>query len=441
MTQTFRHKLPLIESNQALKHVIHNEAIAALDALVQLRFSAMDVNDPPVAPIEGDCVAIGATPTGDFSTHAGEIAFYDANGWHFYVPTDGMLAWDSANEKLMVFESGVWSVLDQAPSQIANAQTIGVMTEADATNRLAVKSDAALFSHADAGADIRLKLNKSAPAATASFLFQSGWSGRAEVGLAGNDDLSIKVSNDGSIWRDALVIDSATAHVDLKQGAGPNCIGLSNKVNLLPNAGRLAVEQTHGVATFAMPSGILPENGASIVAHAKFQTDSVDYSGAGAANDADVKALADLLKSAGAALTAPEFWVASCTAGSGTNHLNTASGSNKYRVFSSDLMTANNASCSIYLCVKSGTLLIDAAEHNVWLNGTQVSGHAIVAAADGWVHVNVVTNGAASDANNWPKNLLPLFASSGDQFFFALPAILPDAVRVPVDQGFVPSLS
>ncbi|MFP3701476.1 hypothetical protein SB758_38995, partial [Burkholderia sp. SIMBA_013] len=40
---------------------------------------------------------------------------------------------------------------------------------------------------------------------TASVLFQSGWSGRAEMGLAGNDGFSIKTSADGAIWRTALL--------------------------------------------------------------------------------------------------------------------------------------------------------------------------------------------------------------------------------------------
>ena len=69
---------------------------------------------------------------------------------------------------------------------------------ADAGNRLArMKSDAVLMSHDDVtpgSGDMRLALNKSAPANTASLTFQTGWSGRAEFGLAGDDDWHVKVS-------------------------------------------------------------------------------------------------------------------------------------------------------------------------------------------------------------------------------------------------------
>jgi hypothetical protein len=46
-----------------------------------------------------------------------------------------------------------------------------------------------------------------------SLLLQSGYGGRAEIGLIGDDDLGLKVSGDGSTWRQALRIDRATGLV------------------------------------------------------------------------------------------------------------------------------------------------------------------------------------------------------------------------------------
>jgi hypothetical protein len=83
-----------------------------------------------------------------------------------------------------------------------------VATDADATNRLAVASDAALFTHAGAGHQI--KVNKATAPDTASLLFQTGWSGRAELGTTGSDDLAIKVSADGTAWTTALSVAPAT---------------------------------------------------------------------------------------------------------------------------------------------------------------------------------------------------------------------------------------
>ncbi|MGR3458087.1 MAG: hypothetical protein ACU0FO_09305 [Pseudooceanicola nanhaiensis] len=75
-------------------------------------------------------------------------------------------------------------------------------------NRLAIAAESSLYSHDGAGH--RLKLNKAAPGETATLLFQSDWSGRAEMGLAGSDVWSLKVSPDGSAWTTALQVNAAT---------------------------------------------------------------------------------------------------------------------------------------------------------------------------------------------------------------------------------------
>jgi hypothetical protein len=85
---------------------------------------------------------------------------------------------------------------------------LGINTTADATNKLSVSSDAVLLNHN--GTSMQLKLNKNAAGNTASLLYQTGFSGRAEMGLTGDDDFRIKVSPDGSTWRDAVQIDRTT---------------------------------------------------------------------------------------------------------------------------------------------------------------------------------------------------------------------------------------
>lgn len=65
-------------------------------------------------------------------------------------------------------------------------------------------TDATLLSR-DGGGH-QLKLNKAGVSDTASLLYQTNWSGRAEMGLAGNDDFAIKVSADGSTFHDAVVV-------------------------------------------------------------------------------------------------------------------------------------------------------------------------------------------------------------------------------------------
>jgi hypothetical protein len=67
------------------------------------------------------------------------------------------------------------------------------------------------------GAGHQLKLNKAAAAETASLLYQTAFSGRAEMGLAGDDDFTIKVSADGAQWNNALSIAADTGVVTLAQ--------------------------------------------------------------------------------------------------------------------------------------------------------------------------------------------------------------------------------
>jgi len=47
--------LPYLAAAQAQKHVTHNAAVRALDALVQLVVESLTVTAPPLAPTEGAC--------------------------------------------------------------------------------------------------------------------------------------------------------------------------------------------------------------------------------------------------------------------------------------------------------------------------------------------------------------------------------------------------
>jgi hypothetical protein len=61
----------------------------------------------------------------------------------------------------------------------------------------------------------RAFLNKATAGDTASLLFQTGFGGRAEMGTAGGDDFTVKVSANGSAWFTALEADAASGEVTL----------------------------------------------------------------------------------------------------------------------------------------------------------------------------------------------------------------------------------
>ncbi len=244
MTSTDRLILPLIESNQAQKHITHNEALRIVDAMLHLTIETLNLNDPPASPQLGQAWFVGEAPTGSWAHHAEKIAAFDSDGWQFLAAKSGMIAWVKTNQELFIFGNGQWSRLDQAPSTIANAQHIGIGTTADPGNRLAIKSEAAFLSSEDGGSgDTRLSLNKAGTPNTASLVFNSNWSGRAEMGLAGSDDFAIKVSGDGSQWHVAASVDPATGEINLPQGLSHKSKSVANKLNLLEDSGRFAAEK------------------------------------------------------------------------------------------------------------------------------------------------------------------------------------------------------
>lgn len=208
MTTSKHLKLPFIQSAQAGKHITHNEAMAIVDTLAQLAVLDRDLAVPPSDPETGDRYIVATAPTGAWAGKAGQIAAFDGAVWMFHEPERGWLTYVIDEDGLLVWTGTTW----MSTIGLAGAvPQLGINTAADPTNRLSLKSDAVLFSHDDAtpgSGDMRLKLNKSAPANSAAVLWQTGFSGRAELGTAGDDKLHLKASADGSGWTVALVVDS-----------------------------------------------------------------------------------------------------------------------------------------------------------------------------------------------------------------------------------------
>ncbi len=200
-----RLNLPYLQPSQAQKHVTHNEALRQLDLIVQLSVASINATTPPAVPDQGEIHALGANPTGDWAGQGGMLAAWLDNAWHFVAPDTGWRAWDESSNQMKLWDGGTWI---DPPVATQNLNGVGIATGSDATNRLSVRSPATLLSHEGAGH--QLKINKASTGDTASLLFQSNWTGHAEMGLAGSTGFSIKVSPDGGSWTDALSLDPAT---------------------------------------------------------------------------------------------------------------------------------------------------------------------------------------------------------------------------------------
>ena len=217
MVDTANLALPLLAAAQSQKHVTHNEALLRLDALIQIAVLAMSQNTPPATPNAGDRYVIGTAPSADFSGQAGRIASYDGSSWRFLTPKVGWIIFNGSDGLLYTFDGTNWRTLSDRIAQLQNLTGLGIGTSSDSYNTLSAKLNSALFAARAASeggsGDIRVTLNKQASSNTASQLYQTGWSGRAETGLSGDDNWHLKVSADGATWREALVANAATGAV------------------------------------------------------------------------------------------------------------------------------------------------------------------------------------------------------------------------------------
>ena len=232
MTQSQHLALPYIAAAQAQKHVTHNEALRILDALVMLAVDDRDLSSPPGAPVEGARYLVKPAGSGAFAGKDNQIAHFRDGAFAFYAPQPGWAAYVIDEGVVLVFDGSSWMPFIGGAPQLQNVSRLGLAATADAVNPLSARLNNALFvakAVADGGnGDLRYKLSKEAAANTLSFLFQNSFSGRAEIGLTGDDDFHFKVSGDGSTWLDGIVIAADTGKVSFPHGAA----GLREKLTV-----------------------------------------------------------------------------------------------------------------------------------------------------------------------------------------------------------------
>ncbi|AYG93823.1 DUF2793 domain-containing protein [Brevundimonas naejangsanensis] len=218
--------LPYLAAGQLQKHVTLNEALTRLDALIQTAVVSRATPDQPADPAEGALYILPEGASGaDWSGRAaGELMRHERGGWTPVPAPDGLLAAVLDSEEILVRRGGAWSPLSFGlPEEIQQITRLGVNTTADAVNVVAVRANKALWtaleSESGGDGDLRFTFNKQTAGDVLSLLFQSGWGGRAELGLVGDDDLRLKVSSDGGNWREVLMADRNTGRAWFAQGA------------------------------------------------------------------------------------------------------------------------------------------------------------------------------------------------------------------------------
>ncbi len=245
--------LPLILPAQAQKHVTHNEAITQLDLIVQLTVINRVLTCAPALASVGDRHIVAAGATGVWAGQAGRIALLSETGWQFTQPLPGWRAHVLSEGQTAVFDGLGWETPSDGPLTVTQ---LGVSATADAVNRLVVAAPATLLNHAGSGH--QLKLNKAAAGDTASLLFQTGFSGRAEMGTAGTDNFSVKVSADGTTFFSALEAAAASGEVTLPR---PMRLGGQVVDPVSPPNGMLWLNTTSGEVKVRSAGATIPVGG------------------------------------------------------------------------------------------------------------------------------------------------------------------------------------
>lgn len=198
--------LPYLQPSQAQKHVTHNDALQRLDVLTQLVVNQFDAANPPALPEFGEVFALGSSPTGAWAGQSQMLAAFTESGWMFVAPQEGWRTWGVAEQELRTFDGTDWIPSDFS---LQNVDGLGIGTTSDAVNRLAVNAAATLLNHEGTGGH-QVKINKAATTDTASMLFQSNFTGHAELGLAGDNIFAVKTSADGVAWQQVITADPQT---------------------------------------------------------------------------------------------------------------------------------------------------------------------------------------------------------------------------------------
>ena len=254
--------LPYLMPAQAQKHITHNEALARLDALVQLSVIDRDLTTPPGTPGNGDRYIVAAGGSGEWTGWDLSVAAFIEGAWTRLVPKPGWVCWIADEERVLAWDGAAWQPLSAAGIGFApaggiaaanlqdaieeldaekaalagaafggavQAPMLGVNATPDAANPFSATVNKALWNALGAGSggdgDLRFTMNKESGSDVLSVLFQANWSARAEFGLLGNEDLSFKVSPDGANWFDALAINKDDGRVSLPGGLRASTVG------------------------------------------------------------------------------------------------------------------------------------------------------------------------------------------------------------------------
>lgn len=452
MSQTSaRFNLPYIMPGQAQKHVTHNEAVRALDALLHISVLSRAVDSPPAAPSEGNSYLISRVPTGVFEGYAQSLAYFIDSAWMIYPPVQGLIVNVEDEAICLIWRGSEWTELGTGDGIVdistLTFETFGINAAADTFNRLVLNSDASLFNHNGAGH--QLKINKAAAADTASLLFQDNFSGRAEMGLVADDNFAVKVSADGTDFKYAITVDGASGEVSF-----PNSPHLIQPVifNMFGDGGRFGGKpeplNVRLGDSFVRPNYINGYNGAVLSQGNKYIDNSNNFGGGrGVMPDAMVALIKRFKPGAAAARlrNGTEFYTIDVAAGSGQNGGLTVNEATAYLAIAGlRFPITPRFTLSYWVRVTSGECFVGDHSHTrLLVDGIERSGNVVLNSNGIWHHIERVVSYSPEDFIGYEINLYRIYAAAGSTFEIAAPVLFPGNLMTNPDlpTGIVNSLT
>jgi hypothetical protein len=133
--ETPRFELPFIIPGQAQKELFHNEALTAIDLLLQAAVEGPVPTIPPALASPGQCWIVGLLATEAWTGKQNQLAMWTEAGWRFAVPATGMSVWDKAAGHARRWDGAAWSTgeLDCSALRVDGQQVIGARHSAIAS--------------------------------------------------------------------------------------------------------------------------------------------------------------------------------------------------------------------------------------------------------------------------------------------------------------------
>jgi hypothetical protein len=139
------------------------------------------------------------------------------------------------NTPTVTFANTVTSVGMPQANLTANWLGLGGAT-ADNVNRLSINTPSVLLNNA--GASIDMTFNKNGVSNDATLSFKTGFSTRGIVGLQGDDDLTLKVSPDGSNFNTSIILKAGTGRAEIVK---PLELVTQSSLPSAPGSGKVAL--------------------------------------------------------------------------------------------------------------------------------------------------------------------------------------------------------